>query len=164
MDHPVLQWIHDSWLGESGRLVVWVFPMAEALHFIGLCLLVGLVGLIDLRLLGVARRLPVEAMHALVPWALAGFVLTILTGSTFFAVDPFRYYVIALFWIKMLLIVVAGVNLLLYRVVVVPEVETWGAGAEASTVAKAIATVSLILWVAIISAGRLIPYFEPYVE
>ena len=61
----------------------WAWPIAESLHFVGLTLLVGTVGLFDLRLLGVGRGIPIAAMHRLIRWGLAGFALNAITGSLF---------------------------------------------------------------------------------
>ena len=65
----------------------WAWPIAESLHFLGLCLLVGSIGTFDLRLLGVARSVPIAAVHRFIPWGLAGFALNIMTGL---AVHPDR--------------------------------------------------------------------------
>jgi hypothetical protein len=61
----------------------WGWPIAESLHFIGLSMLIGTVGLFDLRLLGVARRIPIAAMHRLIPWGLVGFGINATTASLF---------------------------------------------------------------------------------
>jgi hypothetical protein len=69
----------------------WVWPASETLHFIGLALLVGIVGTIDLRMLGMAKNMPFRPLHRLLPWAIAGFGINLITGILFFAGDPFQY-------------------------------------------------------------------------
>ena len=68
----------------------WTWPIAEIVHFIGLILLVGSIGLIDLRVLGVARSLPLAPLHRLVPWGIAGFVMCLATGLLFVSGDSFK--------------------------------------------------------------------------
>src|SRR5262245_6072792 len=58
----------------------WEWSIAESLHFIGLSLLIGSVGLFDLRLMGLGRQIPFSALHRLIPWGIGGYVLNVLTG------------------------------------------------------------------------------------
>src|SRR4026207_2436363 len=69
----------------------WAWPACETLHFIGLALLIGNVGLLDLRLLGFAKGLPFVALNRFVRWAVVGFVINFVTGVTFFVGNPFQY-------------------------------------------------------------------------
>src|ERR1700704_2287504 len=69
----------------------WVWPACETLHFIGLALLIGNVGLMDLRLLGLEKRLPIAAGGRFVRWAVLGFVINLITGIMFFAGNPYQY-------------------------------------------------------------------------
>jgi hypothetical protein len=73
------RWLATSALASymNGR---WEWSIAESLHFIGLSLLIGAVGLFDLRLIGIGRQIPFSALHRLIPWGVGGFVLNILTG------------------------------------------------------------------------------------
>ena len=64
------------------------WSIVESLHFLGLCLLVGAIGTFDLRLLGFARRVPIAAVHRLIPWGLLGFAINILTGTLFVMTEP----------------------------------------------------------------------------
>src|SRR5262245_10123760 len=69
----------------------WSWPLVESLHFTGLCLLVGNIFVFDLRLLGVARRVPIRAMHRMIRWGLLGFGLSVATGSLFLMTEPDQY-------------------------------------------------------------------------
>ena len=69
----------------------WGWPLAESLHFIGLSLLIGTIGLFDLRLLGFGRRIPIAAMHRLIPWGLLGFGINLLSGLSFLMTEPDQY-------------------------------------------------------------------------
>ena len=62
----------------------WLWPFCETLHYLGLSLLIGTVGLFDLRVLGLGRGIPIQAIHRLIPWGIGGYVVNILTGTVFF--------------------------------------------------------------------------------
>ena len=92
----------------------WGWPMAESIHFLGLSMLVGCIGLFDLRLLGMAKRIPIAAMHKLIPWGLFGFAINITTGSLFLLTEPDQYIYNPSFQFKVLFIMLAGANALTF--------------------------------------------------
>jgi len=152
-------WLKSTQLSWIVINYTWVWPACETLHFIGLAMLVGVVGLIDLRLLGVAKRAPFAPLHKLLPWAISGFAICLVTGSMFFAGDPFQYIHNYVFWLKMLFILLTGLNVLAFYVTgVFKEVETLGPGDDAPISAKVIAGVSLVLWVGVMYLGRMLPF------
>jgi hypothetical protein len=137
----------------------WVWPTCETLHFIGLALLFGNVGLLDLRLLGVAKRLPVAPLSRFVRWGIGGFIVNLITGLVFFVGSPSQYVNNIAFWIKMSLIVLAGLNLAVYYATgMARRVEALGAGDEAPMMAKVAAGTSLFLWVGVMFFGRMLPF------
>src|SRR5690606_4066574 len=109
-----LTWAQDSWLGAAMREVAWLWPIMEALHFIGLCVMFGALLVVDLRVLGLARRIPLESALKFIPVAIWGFALNLVTGIAFFAGDPFRYWPNIGFRMKMILIVLAGINAVMF--------------------------------------------------
>jgi hypothetical protein len=132
---------------------------SETLHFFGIILLIGAIGAMDLRLLGVAKRLPFAPLHRLSPWAVSGFAICLATGSLFFAGDPFQYIHNPVFRFKMLFIALAGTNVLVfYMTGVFRNVETLGPGDDAPVEAKVIAAVSLVLWIGVMYLGRMLPF------
>jgi len=145
----------------------WVWPLSEVLHFIGLILLVGIVTIVDLRLLGVAKRMPVAPLQKLLPWALLGFTLCVVTGLLFVTglwanvkthpLEAIRYdYFLQL---KLAFIGLAGINLLAYyQTGMARAMEGLGAGDDAPPRAKVVAGASLILWIGVVYWGRLIPW------
>lgn len=155
---PILQVIHDSWLGNLVRDVPWIFVVCETLHFVGMSLLLGTIAVIDLRVLGFAKGLPLRPLHRFLPLALFGFALNVATGAAFFASDPKSYYAVPAFHIKMVLILIAGANAVLFWITSLRKLDSWGAGVDASRFAKVTSFVSLVLWVAIITAGRFIAF------
>src|SRR5262245_7721809 len=94
----------------------WAWPIAESFHFFGLCLLMGTVGLFDLRLLGFAKRIPLAALHRLIPWGILGYFINVLSGISFFTADPDQYLYNPSFQIKMVFMSLAGINVVLFYV------------------------------------------------
>ena len=92
----------------------WGWPTCETLHFIGLSMLLGCIGVVDLRMLGVGKSMPGAPVHKLVPWAVAGFLINAVTGVLFFIGAPHQYIKNVAFLFKMLFLVVAGINILLF--------------------------------------------------
>jgi hypothetical protein len=137
----------------------WVWPACETLHFIGLALLIGNVGLLDLRVLGVEKRLPVAPLNRFVRWGVLGFLINLVTGIMFFAGNPFQYIHNIAFGYKVAFIALAGVNVIaFYASGVSRKVEALGPGDDAPALAKCIAGASLFLWVAVMYMGRMLPY------
>ncbi|MGB7218668.1 MAG: hypothetical protein WBD07_07655 [Vicinamibacterales bacterium] len=151
-------WIHATALGRAaGGGVPWLGPACLTLHFVGLALLIGCVGAFDLRLLGVARGLPVGPLRGLMPWAVLGFSINLATGLILFAGNPFQYIDNLAFWLKMLFIVLAGINAVLYYLTGLRRrVELLAAGQHAPVLAKVFAAASLFLWVGVIYWGRML--------
>ena len=154
-----LFWMENSTLGQLMRDVPWLFPTAEILHFTGLCLLMGALLVMDYRLLGFSRDVPVNAIHKFIPIAAIGFCINLITGILFCFSDPFRYYPNIAFRLKMSLILLGGFNALCFMLISrsqadqqVPNDTTWKI--------KLIAVLSLLFWISVIILGRLIPYVE----
>jgi hypothetical protein len=139
----------------------WGWPIAESVHFIGLCLLVGAIFLFDLRLLGVATRIPIGALHRLVPWGLLGYALTLVSGMLFVLTEPDQYIYNPSFHFKVLFMAVAGLNASAFYLTSWRRATAPGASADAPRLAKIIAAASLSLWIAVIIAGRLITFYRP---
>jgi hypothetical protein len=139
----------------------WGWPVVEALHFIALAVLLGTVGLFDLRMLGFAKHLPAAALHRLVPWGVGAFVANIATGAMFFVSAPDQYAYNPAFQSKVLCILLAGLNAAVFYSGPVRQVKSLPAKADAPTAAKIIGCVSLLSWLAVIVLGRLITMFRP---
>jgi hypothetical protein len=152
-------WLKSTDLSWAVRHFPWIWPACETLHFIGLAMLIGAVGLLDLRMLGVAKGLPVAALHRLIPWGVAGFIINAITGFLFFAGDPFQYINNIAFGLKILFILVAGLNMAAFYLFGVFRVaEALGPGDDAPLSAKLIAGSSLFLWVGVMYLGRMLPF------
>jgi|TARA_B100001964_G_scaffold5372_1_gene5792 hypothetical protein len=145
----------------------WVWPLCEILHFIGLIFLVGIVTIFDLRLLGVAKSMPIKPLRQLMPWAVFGFGLCVFTGLVFVTglwanvkTHPIEALVVDHYLqLKLIFIALAGVNLLaFYKSGISEAIDAVGPGEDAPPQAKFIATASLVLWVGVVYWGRLVPW------
>jgi hypothetical protein len=142
----------------------WSWPVLEMFHFIGMALLIGTVGIVDLRILGVGKGVPLAVLERLIPWGVAGFLLNAATGFVFIMGDPFQgpaqyFGGNVAFQVKMVLIVLAGVNLFAFYFTGLSRAVTeMGAEEDAPRPAKIIAIASLALWFGVIYFGRMIMY------
>jgi len=160
-------WLHWPSLDYFMGHFPWAWPMCETFHFIGLTLLVGIVGMFDLRVLGMAKGLPLAALKRLLPWGVFGFVLCLITGGAFvlgirsnlFEDNAFDVIMRdGYLQLKLIFIFLAGINVLAYHLTgTARAVEALGPGDDAPLLAKAIAGTSLFLWVGVVVFGRLIP-------
>ena len=156
---PLADWLVTTDLSIFVNRHSWVWPTCETLHVMGLALLIGNVGLLDLRVLGVEKRLPVAPLNRFVRWAMLGFLINLVTGIMFFAGNPAQYIHNIAFGYKIALIVFAGLNVLVFYVSgVFRKVEALGPGDDAPVLAKCIAAASLVLWVGVMYMGRMLPY------
>lgn len=152
--------LKGTWIGTTVASSTWMFAACEALHFIGLFILVGGIAILDLRVLGMARDFPVAPIHKLLPIAFVGFFMNLVTGTLFFLVDPVGYGSNPAFQVKMALVVLAGLNAFWFELGYAGQVAEWGARVDAPFQAKVICGLSLIIWGGVITAGRLLPAFS----
>jgi hypothetical protein len=152
-------WLGATSISRAVTYYSWIWPTCETLHFAGLALLIGNVGVLDLRLLGAVKRLPVAPLNGLIRWGVLGFVINLLTGVVFFVGAPSQYITNIAFGFKLLFMALAAVNLaVFYRSGLARAVARLGPGDDASTGAKIVAATSLFLWVGVIFWGRMLPF------
>jgi hypothetical protein len=143
-------------LGKMMTDVTWLWPASEALHFIGMWLLFGVVLIVNLRMLGVMKAVPFPAVHRLLPWAALGFALNMVTGMLFVSSTPDQYALNISFHWKVLMILIAGINLLYATAF---EGPWWvGAGQNPPMRVKAMAASSILSWVGVMYFGRMLPF------
>ena len=139
----------------------WGWPAADSGHFIGLTLLLGSIAVWDLRLIGFLRGVPVSAFHRLVPFAIAGFAINLSTGSLFLMTEPDQYVYNAAFHLKMLCLLLAGLNVAVFYLVVFRKIAALGPDEQAPLLARASGAISLMLWIGVIICGRMITFYRP---
>lgn len=157
----------EAWLTRLGE-TVWsgalrdshyVWPFAESLHVLMLALFAGTAALLDLRLLGVAlTRVPATAITArLLPWTRWAFAVMVGTGVLLFCATPVLYYHDLFFRVKMLLVIIAGVNVFVFHARTQRSAAAWTHG-RLPRGARIAAVISLVAWGGVIVSGRLIAY------
>jgi hypothetical protein len=156
--NSVFTWMESTWINSLALNYTWTWPILETLHFIGMSLLIGAILVMDMRLIGVQRVIPSLTVHQLLPLAFIGFGINLLTGIIFIFGDPFRYAANPSFQMKMALILLAGLNALLYAKKVAPALAAAPQNSEPPAIAKAVGATSIVLWIGVICFGRLIPY------
>ena len=137
----------------------WVWPAAEAVHFLGLSLTLGVLLAVNLRILGVMRQVPFADVHRLLPWGMLGFGVNLVTGMFFFVGQPGQYVANAPFYWKVIFLMIAGANFLYLTVFGKPwrDVGT-AAPFDAGFADKAMAVSSIVAWLGILYAGRMLPF------
>jgi hypothetical protein len=133
----------------------WAWPAAEAVHFLGLSLSLGVLLAVDLRILGAMRGVPFAAVHRLLPWAMLGLGANLATGMLFFVAQPGQYADSPPFQWKIVLLMIAAADFLYLTVVEKPWVRD---GFEAGVADKALAICSIAAWLGVLYAGRMLPF------
>ena len=156
----LLAWLKESNLATGIRDSLYLFPLIESLHVLGLAIVFGMIVIFDLRLLGIAsvRRPVTRVMSDIMKWTWMAFALTVATGLLMFITNADVYYHNVFFRTKMLLLVLAGVNMLIFELTLGRVVHRWNKDAAASPAGKTAAVLSLVLWITIIFMGRWIGF------
>jgi hypothetical protein len=157
IDHLSI-WLKSTKLASFVTFYAWVWPASETLHFIGLCLLFGVVLLVDFRMLGMMKGVPFAALHRLIRWGILGFIINFVSGVLFLVATPEQYLHNITFYLKMLFILLAGLNVSVFYLTVFEQMERLEAGEDAPFKAKVVAAVSIFLWVGVMFFGRMLPY------
>jgi hypothetical protein len=136
------------------------YSLIESFHVWSMCLFFGMTIMFDLRLLGwVMRSVPVsEVIRRLQPWTIAGFVIMVITGTLLVYAIPVRSYQNIFFRTKMLLLLLAGLNIFIFHSRVFPSVAKWDTDPVPPRPARLAGAFSLALWVGIVVSGRMIAY------
>jgi hypothetical protein len=154
-------WVRATTLSHFIRDHGDLWPVLETLHYFGLSLLLGAIGLFDLRVLGVAKAIPPAMMHGLVPLGVLGFSINLVTGICFFSAFPEQYAYNRAFHAKLIFMAAAGLNVLLFYSAVFRSVQRLEAGEDAPFPAKLLTGISLFAWIAVLICGRLLTFFRP---
>src|SRR5262245_45036312 len=133
----------------------WVWPLSETLHFLGLSLSFGVLLAVNLRILGMMKQIPFADVHRLLPWGMLGFGVNLVTGMMFFVGQPGQYASSSPFFWKVVFLMAAGANFLYLTV----AKHVWvDGGLESSSIDKAMAASSIAVWLAVLFAGRMLPF------
>lgn len=158
-ESSVFIWLENSNLALFFRQSVWLYPIVEIVHIAGFSVLVGAAILFDLRLLGFSKKLPVsECTRHLLFWAKISLLAVLPSGFILFVVDATGMASNPAFQLKLALIGAAGLNAIIFQRFIVGSVASWNEHKPTPLAAKLSGVVSIILWLAVISCGRLIAY------
>ncbi|HEU4617257.1 MAG TPA: DUF6644 family protein [Gammaproteobacteria bacterium] len=157
--NPVMDWMQTTWLSHLALDYSQTWPTLEITHYIGLSLLFGSILVMDLRLMGVQHPVISSlSIHRMLPMAFIGFGLNLLTGIIFCFGDPHRYAINISFQLKMICVLLAGINALIYWRKIGPMLAAVPPNADPPLPAKAVGFMSILLWTLVLIFGRLIPY------
>jgi hypothetical protein len=156
----MMQWLQDTNVGTSIRESIWTFPIIEGLHVLGLSISVGIVYYFDLRLLGfnMRGRSVSEVRNQILPWAIAGFVIMMITGGLLFWAQAAKAYVSIFGRIKFFALILAAINILVYHGISERTIAEWDKAPIPPMKARMAGLFSIILWTVVVAAGRLMAY------
>jgi hypothetical protein len=165
MTQPILQHlcqvIYDSQIGTTIRESDYAFSIIESVHVLAITLLVGSISVLDLRMLGVIlREVPITRLaRAVFPLTWAGFGVMVSSGLVLFWAEAAKNYFNPAFRVKLILLVLVGLNPLIFHTSIYRRVSEWELQHRSPWRARAAAVASLALWSGVIIAGRAIAYF-----
>ena len=157
------QFLH--WLeGTSPAMAIsessWLFPGIETVHVLAIALVVGSITMVDLRLLGInLRERPAgDLMAEVLPWTWVSFAVAVCSGAALFSSNAGHYWSTVPFRAKMLVLALAGLNMLAFHATIHRTVDVWGREARTPRAAKVCGGISLALWIGVVSLGRWIGF------
>jgi hypothetical protein len=152
---PYFEWVEATTIGHTIRQSLWLFPVIEAVHLLGLSVLGGAVLIVDLRMLGAGLR-----NHAISqvardarPWFVGALVIMLLTGWALFSSEAIKCYYNFSFWVKITTLPVA----IVFAFVVRDRIAA-GAALNATTRPRVVGLLSMVLWFTVAAAGRWIGF------
>jgi len=161
MDIPgLIASLEASGLATTIRNSLFLYPLIESVHVIGLTMVFGTIVIIDLRLLGIAStRRPFTAIASDVfKWTWMAFAVTATTGALMFITNASTYYQSAYFRAKMALLALSGLNMLVFELTARRSIHAWDRKASAPASGRAVAVLSLVIWIGVIVLGRWIGF------
>jgi hypothetical protein len=158
-----LGWLHDTSFGTLIRESTWAEPIIETIHVLTLTVFLGFIILLDLRLLDLImpRTRVSTVFQQLKPWLFGSFGIMLITGISLFAGDPVLFYGTIFFKLKMLMLLAAALNVIVFNLTLGRTLMQWDARARTPRAVKISGLLSLVLWVAVVACGRGIAYVLP---
>lgn len=156
----ILQYIYDLPVADSIRQSEYAFPTIESLHVLSICTVVGIISIVDLRLLGVRTHTPrVSALLSqLTPIVWGAFVIAAISGALLFASNATGYAKNFDFQMKLVLLALAFINMLIFHLLGMRNIANWDSNQPTATAAKVSGALSLILWIGVVGFGRFVGF------
>lgn len=146
-------------LGVAMRQWLWLYPSVEVVHLVGIALLFGSIAVLDLRLLGLSREIPVRRLAAhVLPWTIGSFALIVPSGLAMFVAHATDLISNPAFVTKMIVLMLAGTNAAVFHAGVYRNASQWDVAVMPPAAARLSAALSLLLWISVIACGRLLAY------
>ena len=152
----LMDWLQASSLAVFIHKTAWAFTTIELVHVFAISLVIGTIAIVDFRLLGLTstKRPFTELARGLLPWTWAAFVLAAIAGSLLFISQATEYFVNTTFWIKMSVMVLAGINMLIFEFITVRGVQNWDLEPTPPLPARLAGGISFTCWVLVFIFGR----------
>jgi len=156
----ILKWLESTPLSIFILESEWAFPTIESIHVIAIALVVGTISIVDLRLLGLAstKRGFTELSHEVLPWTWLAFAVAVIAGLLLFISHATEYFGNTAFRIKLLLILLAGLNMMYFHLFTCRKVSEWDRSFAVPVAGKIAGGISLLCWIAVIGFGRWIGF------
>jgi hypothetical protein len=156
----ILKWLETTPLSVFILESEWAFPTIESVHVIAIALVIGTISIVDLRLLGLASRKRgfTELSHEVLPWTWLAFVVAAIAGLLLFISHATEYFDNTAFRIKLLLILLAGLNMIYFHLFTCRNVAEWDRNPAVPLAARIAGGISLMCWIAVVGFGRWIGF------
>ena len=156
----ILKWLETTPLSVFILESEWAFPTIESVHVIAIALVIGTISIVDLRLLGLAstKRGFTELSHEVLPWTWLAFSAAAIAGLLLFISHATEYFDNTAFRIKLLLILLAGINMLHFHLFTCRNVSEWDRSSAVPMAARIAGGISLVCWIAVVGFGRWIGF------
>jgi len=156
----VFQVVQDWPISIAIRESIWLYPLVETAHVLGMCLFLGFVAMMDLRLVSATMRTAAmtEVQQRLFPWQMVGLAIMVSSGLILLLSEPLRFYGNPFFRIKLVLLALAFVNAMTFHFTIYRRVAEWDSRPVPPLPARLAGVFSLLLWAGIVTAGRMIAY------
>jgi hypothetical protein len=158
--HSLLEWLYNTGVATSIREGDTLFPWIECVHVLAITFVVGSIAAVDLRLLGLASRdRRFSLLNAeIVPLTWCAFAVALISGSLLFSAKATQYAANTAFEMKMVLLLLAGVNMAVFQLFTFRGVGAWDTALPTPLRAKLAGGISLCIWIAIVACGRTIGF------
>jgi hypothetical protein len=157
----ILQWIGDLPLSQSIRGdSAWMFPAIETIHVLAIVFVFGSITRLDMRLMGLVwrNRRVTDVAAEMLPWTWTSFAIAAIFGTLLWSSKPIEYFGIAFFDVKMILILLAGLNMLYFQFVTFKDVAVWDRDPIPPAAARVQGAISMAFWLMVVICGRFIGF------
>lgn len=158
--YDLCQWLNNTNISVAIRESVYTFPVIEGAHLLAIGVSAGTIALTDLRLLGwIMKKDPAsKVLSALLPFTIGGFVVVFITGGFLFWAEPAKSYSNVWFRFKLVFLLLAGINALVFHLGIYQRMDRWDSNAVPPSKARMAGAFSLALWATVIWLGRQFAY------